>query len=296
MVCAISIAAHNLTADGRFCNILFITFFRRAIVPWRLAKFRHFTPNVRCMTERDQPDPNAHDPWHRRLAARRLGKAQLIHLTTLVCFAAFAIPAHYFAYFGWDLRIEQGLQSAANPVLTAVMWSISLPGNFATPYILTAIAVAAFWLTGFRSEAVGLLVSAGGSGTINKLLKFIVGRPRPVDTLVQILPSDRSGLSFPSGHVAFYVCFFGFLFFIAYALFPRGSWLRRIALIATAFPVFTVALSRVYLGAHWPSDTLAAYLWSSVWLAFALHLYRRWKANATFHRTSLPAPIKADEG
>ncbi|MEO6392677.1 MAG: phosphatase PAP2 family protein [Pyrinomonadaceae bacterium] len=242
------------------------------------------------MTGADLPETNAHDPKHRRVAARRLVRAELIYLVVLVCFAGIAIPAHYFAYFGWDLRIEQGLQSVANPVLTAIMWAISLPGNFATPYVITAVAVAAFWLTGFRSESVGLLVSAGGSGAINKLLKFAVGRPRPVDTLVQILPSDRSGLSFPSGHVAFYVCFFGFLFFVVFALFPRGSWLRRVFLIATALPVFTVALSRVYLGAHWPSDTLAAYLWSSVWLAFALHLYRRWKRNATFHRTSVPPP------
>lgn len=242
------------------------------------------------MAEHDPPETNAHDPWHRRVAARRLGRAELIYLVVLIGFAGFAIPAHYFAYFGWDLWIEQSLQSAASPLLTTIMWTISLPGNFATPYIITAVAVAAFGITGFRSESVGLLVSAGGSGTINKLLKFIVGRPRPGEALVQILPSDRSGLSFPSGHVAFYVCFFGFLFFVAYALLRRGSWLRRVALIATAFPIFTVALSRVYLGAHWPSDTLAAYLWSSVWLAFALHLYRRWKKNATFHRTSAPAP------
>ena len=89
--------------------------------------------------------------------------------------------------------------------------------------------------------------------------------------------------SFPSGHVTFYVCFFGFLFFVAFALLPKGSNVRRVACALAALPVLLVGLSRVYLGAHWPSDTLGAYLFSGLWLAFSLDLYRRWKRRATFH-------------
>jgi undecaprenyl-diphosphatase len=89
--------------------------------------------------------------------------------------------------------------------------------------------------------------------------------------------------SFPSGHVTFYVCFFGFLFFAAFALLPKGSTARRVACTLAALPVLLVGLSRVYLGAHWPSDTLGAYLFSGLWLAFSLDMYRRWKRRATFH-------------
>jgi undecaprenyl-diphosphatase len=213
-----------------------------------------------------------------------LARAELVYVAVLVVFAVLALLAHTNAYFSLDLSVEHAVQKTSSPWVTAVMSTISLGGNYATPYILAAVAVLAFWVVGLRSEAVGLAVSAVGSGLINRTIKMVVGRPRPVSSLVDVLDADRSGASFPSGHVAFYVSFFGFLFFVAYALLPRGSWIRRIALVATAIPVLTVGLSRVYLGAHWPSDTIGGYLWSGVWLAIVLHLYRHWKANATFHR------------
>jgi undecaprenyl-diphosphatase len=95
--------------------------------------------------------------------------------------------------------------------------------------------------------------------------------------------------SFPSGHVTFHVCFFGFLFFVAFALLPKGSLKRRVVCALAALFVLLAGPSRVYLGAHWPSDTLGAYLLSGLWLALSLHLYRRWKERSTFHKETMNA-------
>jgi undecaprenyl-diphosphatase len=40
-----------------------------------------------------------------------------------------------------------------------------------------------------------------------------------------------------------------------------------------------IGVSRVYMGAHWPSDTVGAYLAGGVWLMLMIEVYRRMKAR-----------------
>lgn len=221
------------------------------------------------------------DP-ERRSAVRRLWRAETAYGVVLAGFSVLALFAHFDTYFDWDLSISRGLQGLNVPGLLEFMRFVSLFGNRWIPWALTIIAVVLFFVFGKRSEAAGLAFSAGGGALVNALLKMFIGRPRPTAELITIHRVLRTE-SFPSGHVSFYVCFFGFLFFAAFALLPRGSMLRRVALVLTALPIALVGLSRIYLGAHWPSDTIGAYLLSGLWLALSLHLYRRWKQKATFH-------------
>lgn len=217
-------------------------------------------------------------------AVRRLWRAETIYVVALAAFAVLAIFAHLDPYFRWDLEVSEHFNwtTFTPPGLFPLMRFVSIFGNSWIPYALTALTAIVFLLFRRRSEAVGVIFSAGGSGLINTLLKLLIARPRPQHDGIQAY-RDMVTQSFPSGHVTFYVCYFGFLFFVAYALLKRGSTLRRLALALTALPVLLVGFSRVYLGAHWPSDTLGAYLWSGVWLAFALWMYRRWKERLTFH-------------
>lgn len=218
-------------------------------------------------------------------ALARLWRAQTIYVVALAAFAVLAVFAYFEPYFGWDLKIASAFNwKTFTPTgLFQLMLFTSIFGNSWTPYALTTLTVILFLLFRRRSEAAALTFSAGGSGLINTLFKHLIARPRPAHDLIQSY-TDPLTNSFPSGHVTFYVCYFGFLFFVFYALLPRGSWLRRLALALTALPVLLVGLSRIYLGAHWPSDTIGAYLWSGVWLSLSLTLYRRWKERRTFHQ------------
>lgn len=196
----------------------------------------------------------------------------------LVAFAVLALFAHFSSYFGWDLRVSHSIQSLNAPGLLALMRAVSFIGNDWHPYVLAALTTLLLFALRFRSEAAGLALSAAGSAVLNRFIKIIIARPRPSTDLVTVV-RDLDSKSFPSGHVTFYVCYFGFLFFVAYALLPRGSFSRRMSLFALALPVVLIGFSRVYLGAHWPSDALGGYLFSGLWLGLSLHIYRRRKTR-----------------
>jgi undecaprenyl-diphosphatase len=227
-------------------------------------------------------------PAQRRRESHRLLRAEVYYAAGLAAFAVLAVLAHAYAYFGWDLRLAHALQSVDFPGWAEFMSLTSVPGNSWHPHALAAATVLLFFAWRRRSECFALALSAGGGAILGRVFKVLVGRQRPTADLVGFAyRSDE--LSFPSGHVVFYVCYFGFLFFAAYALLPRGTNRRRAALILAALPVLLIGFSRVYLRAHWPSDVLGAYLLSGLWLSFSLVLYRRWKRRATFHPEKAPA-------
>jgi undecaprenyl-diphosphatase len=228
----------------------------------------------------------------RRRTARRLLRAETLYAIMLLGFGVLASFAYFNTYFEWDLRIARTLQHLPVPGLLEFMRAVSVFGNTWKPFAITTVTALGFLAFSRRTEAAGLVLSAGGSAILNSLIKNLIARPRPTSELVTIY-RDLHTQSFPSGHVTFYVSFFGFLFFVAYALLPLRSLARRAALTLILLPIVLVGFSRVYLGAHWPSDTLGAYLMSGLWLAFSLHIYRIWKERATFHPEEAPVSPEA---
>ena len=217
----------------------------------------------------------------RRRESRRLLRAEFAYAGGLAAFAVLAVFAKANAYFAWDKTVAHAVQSISLPGMETLMQAASVMGNGVASWALVVATLAVFFAFRRRSEAFGLLLSAGGGPLLNRLVKYLVARPRPTMEHVRV-SGEWANESFPSGHVTFYVCFFGFLFFAAFALLPKGTR-RRVVCALAALPVLLVGLSRVYLGAHWPSDTLGAYLFSGLWLAFSVEVYRRWKRRASFH-------------
>lgn len=209
---------------------------------------------------------------------RRLFRAEVYYSAALAGFAVLTAFVYFNAYFGWDLRAALALQSVGN--LYGFMGFVSKAGDSWTPFALTGATALVFLLFRKKSEAAGIIFSAAGSALIARFIKVAVARPRPPADLVTVL-TEGDLLSFPSGHVTFYVTYFGFLFFVAFANLPRGSFARVLSMLLTALPVVLIGFSRVYLGRHWPSDALGAYLMGGLWLAVSLRLYRHWKARGS---------------
>lgn len=128
-------------------------------------------------------------------------------------------------------------------------------------------------LPAWRIVGVAVVVAASFTWAINEVLKGLVGRPRPPFVLegVRLVIEPGTSYAFPSGHAMV-----AFACAVCVAVAIRGrprqggpstpAWVGAVLLALAA----AVALSRVYLGLHWPSDVLAGSLFGSVlgWAAW----------------------------
>lgn len=210
-------------------------------------------------------------------AAKRARWAEMAFLAGLSVCAVLALLAHRYAYFAWDVALARGIQSISLPGFETLMRAVSLLGSGWIALLLVVVAGLALIKFGLSTESLVCTAGTGLGWVVNMLLKMLIGRPRPDELLLRVA-GEYHYLSFPSGHVVFFVEFFGFLFFLAYVL-PKRGWLRRTTLIASFLLISLVGLSRVYLGAHWPSDVVGAYLAGGIWLIVIVEVYRRIKAR-----------------
>lgn len=106
-----------------------------------------------------------------------------------------------------------------------------------------AVSVALMALGDEKAQETGKLavISLAGASAVASALKFAVNRDRPDGS-----SHDRFNSSFPSGHAT------GAFAMASVAGARYGSLKVPVYLLAS-----TVALSRVYLGRHYPSDVLA---------------------------------------
>lgn len=171
-----------------------------------------------------------------------------------------------------DVQITRAIQSVHLPWVGILMNVISWPGFPPQTFIIPVVLVLLIYAFGLHWESVAALSAAIISGASNELIKLLIQRPRPTADLVQVFAALNS-YSFPSGHVMFYVTFFGFLWFLLFILL-KHSWQRTLLLVLLSIPILLVGVSRIYLGEHWASDVLGAYLLGSLALTASILFYR----------------------
>ncbi len=192
--------------------------------------------------------------------------------------------------FPIDLRITRDLQSINSPIFAAVMDLISWLGFSPQSFIISALIVLLIYSFGLQWEAISALVAALFPPLINVLVKQYIRRPRPTVDLVHVFRILDS-YSFPSGHVMFYIGFFGFIWFLVYTLLKR-SLRRTLLLVFFGALIALIGISRIYLGQHWASDVLGAYLLGSLTLVAIIQFYRWGKKRFFVHQpVAPPTPI-----
>ena len=164
---------------------------------------------------------------------------------------------------GWLEGVNVGLMTLAGEgretgpggTVTMVMRLASAIGGTLGRITLLALVLAPLLWAGHRRSAAWLAGMMAGGTLLNLGLKQIYAAPRP--DLLPHLDIVHS-YSFPSGHSAGNMMFFG-----ALALLAGG----RIAQALAAAMILMIGVSRVWLGVHWPSDVLAGWIEGLGWLA-----------------------------
>jgi undecaprenyl-diphosphatase len=162
-----------------------------------------------------------------------------------------------------DLAISEWVQDSLFPGM-GVSDLVRLVGD--TQIVLAAggLAAVVLWILGRRREAVLLALGLILLALLQTGIKQIVDRPRPTEDLVD-LRAGYTSPSFPSGHVMSGTLLYGFLL---YLLVRDGAFLL-VKVLGGAWCLFAILLAapaNVYVGVHWPSDTLGGYLWALVLL------------------------------
>jgi undecaprenyl-diphosphatase len=207
-------------------------------------------------------------PWRRYRAT----VFQTYLIGAVVAFVVLAVLAKTIAYFTFDVTITRALQTYHAGWFDALMNTLTWIGFAPQAWIITLILLLFLYASGLKWETLVAFASVLGSSALGLGLKVLIDRPRPSADLVTVL-TQLKDYSFPSGHVLFFITFFGFMLFLAYTLL-KHSWWRTGLLIILAGMIVLIGPSRIYVGQHWASDVIAAYLLGSVWLALSVLIYR----------------------
>lgn len=197
-------------------------------------------------------------------------------------FAALTFLVKTMPSFAIDLQITKAIQLINFPFFASFMSLVSWPGFGPQLVVITALIILLIYSFGLHWESVMALVAASFSTGINLMIKDLIQRPRPTPNLVNVF-AKLTDFSFPSGHVMFYIGFYGFIGFLAFSLL-KPSLKRSFLLTFFGGLVVLIGASRIYLGQHWASDVLGAYLLGSLTLEAYIQVYLWGKTRFFVHQ------------
>jgi membrane-associated phospholipid phosphatase len=185
--------------------------------------------------------------------------------------------------FAIDLQITKAIQLINFPFFATFMSLVSWPGFAPQSVIITALIILSIYGLGLHWESVMALVAASFSTGLNLLLKDLIQRPRPTSNLVNVF-AKLTDSSFPSGHVMSYIGFYGFIGFLVFSLL-KPSLKRSFLLAFFSGLIVLIGASRIYLGQHWASDVLGAYLLGCLTLEAYIQIYLWGKTRFFVHKS-----------
>lgn len=209
------------------------------------------------------------DPSKGRFSIRGWIAVIVVMLSAGILFWELAIGIQLEEGFVWDVDLMQALETLHRPWLDALFKAIT---RTAGPLILVPISITVvyLWRRSEKTAAALIVTSFLTAIIVGQLFKMQFARPRP-DVFTPLVVEHTA--SFPSGHTLAALSFYGLLSLL---LWERG---HRFWSVVSGIWVFLIALSRIYLGAHYPSDVLASLALGTILLIITLFTYKRLTAT-----------------
>ena len=210
----------------------------------------------------------------------------IVSAVCAVALAGLTVLVYVSPFLSIDASSERALQSISVGPLTPLFDFYRQIGG---PYGLYAEAVMfAIILVLNRASWRLLIAGALASGWYFALVNVII-RPRPAVPDVLRVTEHPGASSYPSGHTILFV-FYAVILMVCVGMkyIPR-AWQPIGWAIAVLF-VLVGSFSRVYSGAHWPTDVLAGLLIGVGWLSLVLSI--RWISDPVLEPQVRQTPEK----
>ena len=173
---------------------------------------------------------------------------------------------------GLDQPALEMAKQYRNPGLDAVVTAFTNIGGGIGMPILASILVA--WLT-YVSRSWRPLILVGGAAAVSitatTVSKTLMGRVRP-DHLDAVPPFEFSP-SFPSGHTLNTTVVIGVVVYLM-CLQAHKNLVRAGVITVGVLFIIAMGLSRVFLGHHWMTDVMAAWLLGFAWVGIVIMAHR----------------------
>jgi membrane-associated phospholipid phosphatase len=186
-------------------------------------------------------------------------RAVVVAVGALVGFALLTVVVLGFGVDGWDRAALRAVERLHGHSLTKAVKTVTALGSLDLVAPLTVVMVIAAMLLRRPRAAALVVLAVVGADLLQLALKPLFGRPRP-----HVFPrlEQVGSAAYPSGHAIVSAA----LAFALVAICWRRPWRTAAASAATVYTV-AVGFSRVYLGVHYPSDVLGAWLLATAWVA-----------------------------
>lgn len=171
----------------------------------------------------------------------------------------------------FDEGILRWVETLRTPFMNSMMLDITALGGLALTVVLGLLAVSIFLLAKDPAAAIHLIITSSGGFFISIYTKNLISRPRP-----SIIPQliHASGFSYPSGHAITSSAIYITMAILACRHF-KSIKARTTLLILAGIMIALISFSRIYLGVHYPSDTMSGALMGLAWALFMAALFAK---------------------